>query len=348
MPDTYNAAIIGLGFIGGGDQISGDALGQRVEELDGTHFSALSQHSRIDLIAGSSRDEGRRNRFAERSGGCRTYADWRELLDREQIDIASVVTYAPQHAEVAIACARSGVRVIYCEKPVAQTLPDAEAMLEACAASGTLLVVNHNRRFTADFRLLRDRIAAGDLGDLTSISVQWPAGRLGNVGTHVFDAVRMISGRRVEAVSATLDLAGKPDCRGQDFRDPGGWGLLRLEGGLIATVDAADYATIPMRLCFNGVRSRAVSDFEEIAIDFASGGGSKRLTAPGPKRSAMDVAVGEIVDWLDGRGPFPYDAQEAVDTLETIVAFHASHGRDAAWTALPLRGADREIVVNSG
>ena len=345
MPDTYNAAIIGLGFIGGGDQVSGDALGQRVEDLDGTHFSALSQHPRIELVAGSSRDEGRRQRFAERSGGCRTYSDWSELLDREQIDIASVATYAPQHAEVAIACARSGVKVIYCEKPVAQTLPDAEAMLEACAESGTLLVVNHNRRFTADFRLLRDRIAAGDLGDLTSISVQWPAGRLGNVGTHVFDAVRMASGRKVEAVSGTLDLAGKPDCRGPVFNDPGGWGLLRLEGGLVATVDAADYATIPMRLCINGTRSRAVCEFEEIAIEFASGR-SERISPP--QSSAMDVAVGEIVDWLDGRGAFPYDAQEAVDTLETIVAFHASHRRDAAWTALPLRGADREIVVNSG
>ena len=47
----------------------------------------------------------------------------------------------------------------------------------------------------------------------------------------------------------------------------------------------------------------------------------------------MDVAVGEIVDWLDGKVPFTSDAQEAVDTLETIVAFHASHRRGAAWTA---------------
>ena len=346
MTDTYNAAIVGLGFIGGADQVSGDALGQRVEELDGTHFSALSQHPRVELVAGSSRDEGRRQRFAERSGGYRTYADWRQLLDREQVDIVSVATYAPQHAEVAVACARSGVKVVYCEKPVAQTLPDAEAMLEACAASGTLLVVNHNRRFTADFRVLRDRIAAGDLGDLTSVSVQWSGGRLGNVGTHVFDAVRMLSGRKVEAVSGTLDLAGKPDCRGPAFSDQGGWGLLRLEGGVIVTVDAADYATIPMRLCFNGTRARAICEWERITIEL-SDGGSERLTSR-QHGSSMDVAVGEIVGWLDGKGPFPNDAQEAVDTLETIVAFHASHRRDAAWTALPLRGSDREIAVNSG
>ena len=41
MPEKYNAAIIGLGYIGGADQVSGDALGQKVEDLYGTHFHAL-------------------------------------------------------------------------------------------------------------------------------------------------------------------------------------------------------------------------------------------------------------------------------------------------------------------
>ena len=41
---TYRAGIIGLGFIGGADQVSGDALGQQVSGLDGTHFDALSNH----------------------------------------------------------------------------------------------------------------------------------------------------------------------------------------------------------------------------------------------------------------------------------------------------------------
>ena len=71
---------MGLGFIGGADQVSGDALGQRVVDLDGTHFQALASHARINLVAGSSRDEGRRQRFAERSGA-RTYSDWRKMLE---------------------------------------------------------------------------------------------------------------------------------------------------------------------------------------------------------------------------------------------------------------------------
>src|SRR4051812_42607638 len=106
---TYRAGILGLGFIGGADQVSGAALGQRVEDLDGTHLVALTRHPHIELVAGSSRDEGRRRRFAERTGQ-KTYADWRELIDKEELDVVSVATYAPQHAEMVAACARRGVR----------------------------------------------------------------------------------------------------------------------------------------------------------------------------------------------------------------------------------------------
>src|SRR5436305_13863834 len=94
----YRAGIIGLGFIGGADQVSGDALGQRVVDLDGTHLAALSGNRRVELVAGSSRDAGRRQRFEQRTG-CRTYADWRALIAGERLDIVSVATYAPEHAE---------------------------------------------------------------------------------------------------------------------------------------------------------------------------------------------------------------------------------------------------------
>ena len=52
----YRAGIIGLGMIGGADQISGDALGQLVANMDGTHAVAYQDHARIDLVAGASRD----------------------------------------------------------------------------------------------------------------------------------------------------------------------------------------------------------------------------------------------------------------------------------------------------
>lgn len=343
---SYRAGIIGLGFIGAADQTSGDALGQRVENLDGTHLVALTRNPRIQLVAGSSRDDGRQSRFAERTG-VRTYSDWREMIAKEALDLVSVATYTPVHKEVTVACARSGIRAIYCEKPMAPRIADGEAMLRACRESGALLILNHNRRFHPNYRRLRDLLAEGGLGQLTSVNAQWGNGRLGNVGTHVFDAIHMVTGRRVEAVSGTLDLAGKPDCRGPEFQDPGGWGLMRLEDGLMVTVDAPDYGRIPPHISFNGSEGRALTGGDEVRLEYWDGR-QEHWPSLRDQATGMDRAVEEIVAWLDGKTPFSYDPAEALHVLESIVAFHASHARSGAWAKLPLGGEDRDHLLNSG
>jgi predicted dehydrogenase len=343
---TYRAGILGLGFIGGADQVSGDALGQRVADLDGTHLMALTKNPRIELVAGSSRDEGRRERFAQRTGR-KTYPDWRTLIEQEQLDIISVATYAPQHAEMVRACAGKSIRAVFCEKPIATRLEDADAMLEACQEAGTLLVINHNRRFNPNYRRLRTFIAEGKLGALTSLGLQWGTGRLGNVGTHLIDAALMLTGQRIQAVSGTLDRTGRPDCRGSTFHDPGGWGLLRFTKGLMATVDAPDEGKTPARLILNGTLGRAITGADDVTLEFWDG---RREHWPSVRAEAtsMDRAVAEIVAWLDGAAPFCYAAEEAVHTLEAIVAFHVSHERKAGWVELPLEGVEREREVQSG
>ncbi|MFT5370174.1 MAG: putative dehydrogenase [Candidatus Latescibacterota bacterium] len=343
---THRAAVIGLGMIGGADQVSGDALGQRVENMDGTHAVAYQNHPRVQLIAGASRDEGRRTRFEARTGA-KTYADWREMIASEDIDIVSVATYTPFHAEITIACAEQGIPVVFCEKPAATRLVDAERMLAVCEQKKALLVFNHQRRFDLNHRKLQSLIQEGGLGDLTSASLQWPSGRLGNVGTHAIDALLMLTGRRIQSVSATLDLAGRPDCRGSDFRDPGGWGVLRMAGDVMVTVSASDYANFPARTEINGSKGRAILGAKAVTLEFWDGH-SEHWPAAQDGISGADRAVSEMVDWLGKETPFPYDAEEAVHTLETIVAFHASHYKHAQWVDVPLVGADRDLEVLSG
>ena len=342
----HRAVVVGLGFIGAGDQVSGDAIGgQQVSALDGTHSGALAGNARVHLIAGSSRDAGRRERFTQRTG-LPAYADWREMLVREKPAIVSVATYSPQHAEVTAEAFASGARVVYCEKPIATTLADAQRMVDAAKKAHGLLVINHNRRFNPLFRRLQSLIASGGLGTITSASLTWGSGRLGNIGTHVIDALVMLTGKRVVAASATLDLAGRPDCRGEMFRDPGAWGVLQLEGGAMATLDAGDYAKTPLRLEINGTTGRATVA-RDVTID-RWGAASEHWPVPPPGKNSMDTAVGEIVQWLDGATPFSCSAEDAMHVLETIVACHASHSRRAAWVTLPLSGADRAIEVRSG
>ena len=172
----------------------------------------------------------------------------------------------------------------------------------------------------------------------------------------MIDAVQMATGLPVTAVSGTLDLSGKPDCRGGDFTDPGGWGLLRLgrdlpaatgvpRGDLICTVDAADYGTAPPRHRFHGTEGYAICRGRDIEI---VRGDEREFLPDDSPDSGMDRAVAEIVNWLDGADTFSYDAGEAVRTLEAIIAFHASHRAGGAWAELPLSGDDRALVLHSG
>ena len=340
---SYRAGIVGCGFIGAADQVSGTAIGQQVENLDGTHFGALSGHPKIDLVAGSSRDQGRRERFENRAGA-RVYADWRQMLDEEDLDIVSVATYAPSHAEITIGCAEKGVRAVFCEKPIANRASDADAMLAACEKSGTLLAINHNRRYNPNGKLARDRIAGGDLGDLTSVSMIWPSGRTGGVGTHIIDAMCMYVGQRVAAVSGTLDFAGKPDCRGPAFKDYGSWSLLRLQSGLMVTVDAADYSVVPPQISINGTKGRATTAGDDVQFEYWDGR-RDRLPSQKGEKSSMGRAVAAIVDHLENGDEFPYPAVESLNVLEAIAAIHLSHDNNGAWVELPLSGADREREV---
>lgn len=344
---TYRAGIIGLGFIGGGDQVSGDRLGQRVVDLDGNHRDAFSGHPRVQLVAGSSRDAGRRERFAQRTRAL-TFADWREMLASERLDIVGVASFAPSHAELVIACAEHGVRAIFCEKPIATRLADAEQMIAACRESGSLLVINHNRRFHPTFRELQRRIAAQELGELTGVWLQWGTGRLGNVGTHFIDAAMMLTGRRVNAVSATLDLSGRPDCRGPEFRDPGGWALLRFDGNMMGHVHAPDNPSGPVRIVVQGTLGRACVEGGVARIETWAGAGDVLPNPSAHSSSSMDQAVREIVEWLDDRTPVCCPPEKSLQTLEVIVACHASHARQAAWVELPLLGTDRDREVQSG
>jgi len=344
--NNYRAGIIGLGMIGGADPVSAGAIGQAVKDLDGTHLDALRDHDRVRVVSGSSRDAGRRERFAERSGA-EVYADYREMLERERLDIVSIASRSPAHAEQAVACAEAGVRAIYCEKPVTTTAADGDRVVDACREHGTLLLVNHQRRFDPNYRKVRDLIAGGELGELTSCLLQWGSGRLGNVGTHTIDAIRMLTSRQVEAVSGHLDLSRRPDCRGEDFQDPGGWGMIRMEGGLVVLVDAADYGTVPFHIGLNLTGGRIRFGPDGVHLD-RTGAESEHWPVVHDGTTFMHGAVAEIVKCLDEEAMPSIPVDDAVRTLEAIVAFHISHNQNAEWVKLPLEGEDRRKEVRSG
>jgi predicted dehydrogenase len=346
-PEIWKAAVIGLGFIGAGDPVSGDAIGQKVVNLDGTHAAAFAAHPRIRLAAGSSRDEGRRLRFAERQGGPATYADWRDLLTAEPPDIVSVATNSPQHAEITTACAEAGVKAVLCEKPLATCLADADRVLAACHRHKTYLAVNHSRRWHPLWRAAAGALRSGAIGDLLQADVHWPSGRLGNIGTHLFDALRLLLGREARAVSGTLDPLVPPDCRGARFHDPGGWGVIEFEGGLRAFINAPSAAALPLAVRVTGSHGQLTIRGKLATIETWQGN-SRTIEIPPDGSTSLDRAVEELVRCLESGGSPSCTGEDGLAALEIIIGFHVSSGLNGQWVPLPIRGADRQMTVMIG
>ena len=193
-----------------------------------------------------------------------------------------------------------------------------------------MLVLDHQRRFNSNCRRLRDYIVAGELGEVTSVNLQWGNGRLGNVGTRMIDGLMMLTGRKVTRVSGHLDLAAaNPTVAARNSRTPSGWGVLMLEGNLRVT----GCARLRNRKTINGTLGRAQPNQTGVTIEKWDGT-TEHWEAPSRSPSGMDRAVDEIVQHLDGAAELPYDAEEGRLTFEAIVGFRALDHRDGQFVDL--------------
>jgi predicted dehydrogenase len=185
------------------------------------HARAVLEHPRGELVAAASWREPSLAAFAGRHGIPRTTTDWEQLAADPSIDAVVIGTPNALHAPQAIACLRAGKHVLV-EKPMARTLTEAEAMNAAADEGGALLMVAHCWRFHADVRRLRDRIEAGELGEVTKtrgygVHAGWGpsgwfvdpdlagGGALLDMGVHAIDTARFLLGDPVpQRVCATI------------------------------------------------------------------------------------------------------------------------------------------------
>ncbi len=129
------------------------------------HLPALTRlRDRLELVAVADVRLEAAEATAVRFGGTAT-ADYRTLLARPDVDLVVVATPEFLHAEQTIAAAEAGKHVL-CEKPMAASVTEADAMLDACRRAGVKLMIGHSRRFTPRYRAVRAAIDRGDVGEV--------------------------------------------------------------------------------------------------------------------------------------------------------------------------------------
>jgi predicted dehydrogenase len=188
-------AIIGLGRIA--SLLEDDAL----REKPCTHAGAVAANPDCSIVAGCDTDPERRRLFAGR-WGARVYADADAMLEAHRPGIVHIATHPDSHYQYCALARRHGVPVVVCEKPLADTLRSARKI--AALGGPTRILVNHERRYSADYRRARAILDEERLGPLRSVRAalymgrsRWLLDLLWHDGTHLADAAMFLAGARL-------------------------------------------------------------------------------------------------------------------------------------------------------
>ena len=179
---------------------------------------------RVDFVAVADDDADGLREAGARTGAVSPYGDYREMLERERLDFVAVCPRWPDaRVEMVIAAAEAGVRGIFCEKPFARTLAEADAMLEACERAGTRVAVAHRRANPYEQRA-KAMVEEGAIGELQSLRAMGKcdhrsgAQDLMVLGTHMMDSMRFVAGSEVVWASGRVTQDGR-DVTVEDIRE---------------------------------------------------------------------------------------------------------------------------------
>jgi predicted dehydrogenase len=245
-------------------------------------IAAAARRAGLRLVTCFSRDAERRRAFAEQAG-CGASPSLRAALEHPDVEAALILTPNDTHAEIAVACAERGVGV-FVEKPIADSVADAELMARACAEAGVPLMVGHAFRRLGAARRVGELIAEGALGRVVlaeatfslpgSLSPEkWrahrernPGGPLMQLGIHHVDTLASWLGAPVSATGRFARVETDADI------DDVGIVALEMASGSLAAVTGSYVSPKTFAIRLSG--TRAILDYR---ADFRVWPDAKRL-----------------------------------------------------------------------
>jgi predicted dehydrogenase len=314
------------------------------------HLHAWRQLDGVDLVALCDTDAGRLRQAAIEFGVPRSYTDAAALFASEKLDFVDIATTVHSHRTLVEMAAEAGVHCI-CQKPFADTMDDARAMVSACDAAGVALMVHENFRWQTPILELRTVLAGCAIGTPFWARISFrsafdvfsgqpylattPRFIIQDLGIHIIDIARCLLGE-VATVSATTQRVN-PKIRGEDVATL----LLRHRSGATSIVDCS-YATrleqeiFPQTLVeIDGDEGsvRLNADYELVVT--ARDGGTRRMRcepplhpwASRPWHNIQDSVVNIQRHWLDclrQRKEPETSGRDNLGTLELVESAYAS------------------------
>jgi UDP-N-acetylglucosamine 3-dehydrogenase len=220
------------------------------------HLPEYQVNPNVELVAVCDINQERALEVAEKYSVL-SYTTYEELLKSAEVDAVSVCTPNYLHAPITIAALEAGLHVL-CEKPMATSKEEAEAMIGAAEKNGKKLMIGHNQRFVPSHQKARQLIANGEVGRIYSFRTAfghggpegWSVdgkeswffekekafvGAMGDLGVHKTDLLRYVLGEEIVEVGAFVETNAK------DFADvdDNAVCVLKTESGIIGTLAAS-------------------------------------------------------------------------------------------------------------
>jgi predicted dehydrogenase len=351
MP-PYRAAIIGLTGIATAlaPTAPDPVLGTGVPRSHAASYASIPETT---VVAACDLVPSLVDRFHQEWGSvfpeARGYTDYRRLLAEQSIDLLSVVTSDHRHAQIVIDGVAAGVKGIFCEKPIATTLADADRMIAACQAGNVPLLINHTRRWYPDFVEARRLVRAGAIGTVRRIvaTLGGPRAMLFRNGTHLIDAVCFFAESDPAWLMAELDdeHAGyAPRYTGDGGRDPatdpGASAYIHFQNGIRAFINASKGTDRNFEIDLIGSegRIRLGADMGEISTRLPDGRAAvSRLATPATTWSDAGAAIRELIGLIERGGAPSSSGTDGRRTLSILLAILQSNAAGSAKIDFPIQ-----------
>ncbi len=339
---SYRVGIIGCGRMAGTiDDEHGPNDSHPDMFLPRGHVTAYASIPDTQVVAAADIDNAKLQSWCDRYGVPSRYADYRDMIQREALDIVSVTVHASHRAQPIVYAAENGVRGIYAEKALCATTDELRTIIDASSRHDTQLVYGPMRRYWAGFQTVRRVIESGDLGAPKAVLLP-TTGSLFHGDSHYIDVAMYLLGdpspQRVRGDLGEAKVVKDADGSYRLEKDP------RVDFALIDFDNGTRliFTELPRRdieiVCEKGViRGQGDSSAYSMRRPDGTKFGWENFSFPRwSGRSGTVEIIRDLIRSVETGKPGLSNLETARRGMEIAFALAQSHRQGGAWISLPL------------